>query len=118
MSVQLRFVIAVLGLAILLPHAGAAVEGQPTGRLPLVAQLSPRAAMSADDTAFRSSLAERGYHEGRNIAFAFRGVAGDPKGLEQRARELVQLRPVVLFAAGSEAAHAAMAATDDIPIVF
>ena len=110
-----RALVTALAASLALPVRGYA---QKAGTVPLVAQLSPRVAMSADDEAFRSALRERGYEEGRNIAFAFGGVAGNPTGLEEKARALIRLGPAVIFAAGSEAAYAAMQATRTIPIVF
>lgn len=66
---------------------------------------------------FRRTLSERGWIEGKNVAFEYRDGAGDPTRLAEPAAELVQLKVDVLFAVGPPAVRAAYAATRDIPIV-
>lgn len=70
--------------------------------------------------AFVDELAQRGWVEGRNLAFVVRLGDGDrPDLLERLAAELVALRPDVIYAArGSASALAAKRATATIPIVF
>jgi putative ABC transport system substrate-binding protein len=94
------------------------LRAQTPRRRALIGQLSPRAAPSGEDEAFRQALRALGYEGGRDIDFAFRGIAGDAARLAELARELVRLEPAVIFAAGSEAARAAIAATKEIPIVI
>ncbi len=68
--------------------------------------------------AFRQSLAEGGFIEGRTVAFEYRSSDGRGDGLPPLAAELVRLDPSLIFAASSAAAVAAKTATSTIPIVF
>lgn len=66
---------------------------------------------------FRQGLRELGYGEGRNVVIEWRWSGGFPERLPALARELVALEPAVLVVSGSQAALAAKAATQTIPIV-
>jgi putative ABC transport system substrate-binding protein len=69
--------------------------------------------------AFRQTLRERGYVEGRNIALEYRWADGRYDRLPGLTAELVGLRVDALFSAWSTpAAIAAKNATSTIPIVF
>lgn len=65
----------------------------------------------------RTTLHERGWIEGKNLAFEYRDGGGDPTRLAKPAAELVRLKVDVLFPIGPSAVRAAVAATRDIPIV-
>jgi len=99
---------------------GARAQAVPPG-LPVIGVLSSRAPADSDYlvAAFRESLAEAGYVEGRTVAMEFRWAAGQYDRLPALAAELVA-RPVsVIVAVGGEpAVLAAKAATATIPIVF
>ena len=89
--------------------------------MPVIGFMSSR---SADDsarvvTAFRQGLAEAGYVEGSNLAIEYRWANGNYDRLPALATELVR-RPVDVFATfgGVQAARAAKAVTNTIPIVF
>ena len=66
--------------------------------------------------AFLKGLQELGYIEERDFDITFRLAASTEK-LPEVAREVVQLRPDVIFAAASANALAAKQATSTIPIV-
>jgi putative tryptophan/tyrosine transport system substrate-binding protein len=69
--------------------------------------------------AFKSSLAESGYVEGRNLAIDHRSAQGQYERLPDLATELVRREVTVILAIGGGAsALAAKAATTRIPIVF
>jgi putative ABC transport system substrate-binding protein len=67
--------------------------------------------------AFRGTLAERGWIEGKSVSFEYRSAPGDPSQLAEAAAELVRLKVDVIWAAGAPFARAAYTATRTIPIV-
>jgi putative ABC transport system substrate-binding protein len=68
--------------------------------------------------AFTQSLKELGWIEGRNVRLAIRWGGNEPQDRARAARELVTLRPDVMFAAPSNAVIALQRETRTIPIVF
>jgi putative tryptophan/tyrosine transport system substrate-binding protein len=89
--------------------------------MPVIGFMSPR---SPEDSAyllaaFRRSLAEGGFVEGRNVAIEFRWARGAYDRLPEMAADLVNRRVNVLLAAGGDPSpRAAKRATSTIPIVF
>jgi putative tryptophan/tyrosine transport system substrate-binding protein len=68
--------------------------------------------------AFKQGLRERGYIEGKNIAFEYRYAEGNVDRLPSLAAELVQLKPDVIVTTSGNSARAATRATRAIPIVL
>ncbi len=71
--------------------------------------------------AFRRGLAELGYEEGRNVAFAVRYALGQPDLLPALADELLGLNVAVIFASGGffpGSAAAERKASATTPVVF
>ena len=89
--------------------------------MPVVGFLSARAPGESMNlvAAFRQGLREAGFIEGQNVIVAFRWAESHSDRLPTLAKELIDLRVAVLFAAGgSPSAFAAKTATQTIPVVF
>ncbi|MBI3708376.1 MAG: ABC transporter substrate-binding protein [Proteobacteria bacterium] len=88
--------------------------------MPLIGYLSGRsAATEAHRTAaFHQGLKETGYVEGQNVAIEYRWTEGQFNRLPAFTADLVGRRVAVIFAADSNSARTAKAATTTIPIVF
>ena len=102
--------------------AGGAIMAVPAQaqQLPAIGYLTLRTpdGDSTMQAAFMRGLAEAGFEENRNIAIAFASAYGQVERLKTLAAELVNRRVAVIFAASSNAALAAKAATATIPIVY
>jgi putative tryptophan/tyrosine transport system substrate-binding protein len=98
----------------------AARAQQPAPIRPLIGMLSPLSATAAtrNTAAFRSALRDLGHVEGRNATLELRFGDGSPERMAPLARELIALKPDVLFAGAKSGAMAAHAATRTIPIVI
>jgi putative ABC transport system substrate-binding protein len=68
--------------------------------------------------AFRDALAKLGWREGNNIRIELRWGAADPDEMRAPAKELVDLRPDLIFSQTTPAITALARATQTIPIVF
>ncbi len=97
----------------------ATVAAQAQQRVRRIGILSSFAASDRERYApMIAALQERGWVEGRNVAFAYRFGDGNPALLAQQAAELVRLPADLIIAIATPAGHAAKAATQTIPIVF
>jgi putative ABC transport system substrate-binding protein len=109
----------VLGLAFLafvfVPLADAQ---QPEKKVPRIGYLSLRAGIEPREEAFLKGLREIGYVDGQNIVIEWRFAKGKEDLLPGLAAEIVQLKPVVVVAAGNQAVQAMKRVTTTIPIVF
>jgi putative ABC transport system substrate-binding protein len=118
--------IAAAMLSILGPAMSACAWGQQPAKLPKVAILSPRASTAQTCEAkpqasalpcFMDALRDLGYVDGKNVSFVFRFAEEDYKKLPALATELVNLRPDVIYTAGTAGATAAANATTTIAII-
>jgi putative ABC transport system substrate-binding protein len=63
-------------------------------------------------------LKQLGYRERKDIGFEIRNAKGNRSALQPAASELVAKKINLIFATGTSATRAAMAATRDVPIIF
>ena len=68
--------------------------------------------------AFRKSLEDLGWVEGRNFRADYRWPSGDVDRIEVIAKEFIDLNPDVMFAGNTPSALALLRQTRTIPIVF
>lgn len=68
--------------------------------------------------AFRQSLDELGWREGRNLRLEYRWGAADAERIRTYARELVELSPDIILAHSTPPVVALLKETRSIPIVF
>src|SRR4029453_13985271 len=69
--------------------------------------------------AFRRSLQQLGWIEGRNVRFdSWFGSAGNPELVRKSAAELLALSPDAILAAGTPNVRALQDANRNVPIVF
>jgi putative tryptophan/tyrosine transport system substrate-binding protein len=109
-----REFIAGLGSAAAWPMLARAQQ-QPA--MPVIGYLRV-ATIAANLAAFRKGLSEQGFTEGRNVAFEFR-ASEDYEQLPALAAELVRRQVAVIVTEGNfNAAQAAKAATETIPVMF
>jgi ABC-type uncharacterized transport system substrate-binding protein len=72
----------------------------------------------ASVAAFKQTLQQLGWSEGRNLQIDFRGAAGDPERMQAFAKELVALQPHVILTRSTPVTAALLRQTRTIPIVF
>ncbi len=109
-----------LGIPLAPPAAPlASFAQQPQGKGPRIGFLISEtlSGQAGRVEALRTSLRDRGYVEGKNIAIEFRSAEGNYDRLPELAVELARLKVDVLVAFGSKAVLAAKRATTTIPIV-
>ena len=116
MFTKLIAVLMVLPLA-----APLATEAQQAAKVPRLGFLGPTTAAAGSATgleAFRTSLRDFGYVEGKNIVIEYRWAEDKYDRLPALAAELVQLKVDVLVTYTTPGALAAKRATTTIPIVM
>src|SRR5262249_31137605 len=69
-------------------------------------------------TTFREGLHKLGWVEGQNIQIEFRWATTDVDRMQQFTKELVELRPDVIFSSGTPTTRLLIQQTRSIPIVF
>jgi putative ABC transport system substrate-binding protein len=83
-----------------------------------VLDMVPPDIRSPNQVAFYEELRKRGYVEGQNLVVERRNAGGQPDQLPALARELVALRPDLIFASGPQPNRAVKDATSTLPIVM
>jgi putative ABC transport system substrate-binding protein len=97
-----------------------AADAQPGAKIARIGYLTINLAASPPNLteAFRQSLRDLGYVEGRNLVIEYRDAGGKAERLPALAAELVALNVDVIVAPPTPAALAAKQATAALPIVF
>jgi hypothetical protein len=114
-----REFITLLGGATVWPLTARAQQTGGTRRIGvLVSNVETDPQIQGQVAAFRQSLEQLGWFEGRNIQIELRSYAGDYARLPQLAQEMVALKPDVIFAGTTPTVRALQAKTRTIPIVF
>ncbi len=104
------------GAALGWPFAALAQQSGKLARIGLLIS-EPLAGQAARVETLRAALRERGYVEGRDIAFELRSAEGNYERLPELAAELARLKVDVMVSFGSKATVAAHGATQTVPIV-
>jgi putative ABC transport system substrate-binding protein len=68
--------------------------------------------------AFKQTLQQLGWSEGRNLQIDFRGAADNPERMQAVAKELVALQPDVILTRSTPVTAALLRQTRTIPIIF
>jgi putative ABC transport system substrate-binding protein len=112
--------LGLVALAVAFALCGAVVEAQQPTKVPRIGYLTINSAstQSARIEAFRQSLRELGYIEGKNIVVEWRFGEGKSERVPALAAELVGLKVDVIVTAGGPVTRAAKEATVTIPIVM
>jgi putative tryptophan/tyrosine transport system substrate-binding protein len=106
---------SLLGGAATWPLAARAQQGKRIPRIGVLLFGTPDT--DPNLPAFLRGLRELGYVEGQNIAIEYRYAEGKPDLLRGLARELVTIKPDLIFALGGDVAPSARVVTTTIPIV-
>jgi putative ABC transport system substrate-binding protein len=116
---QRRQFIALLGGAATWPLAAQAQQPERMRRIGVLLN------QAADDPnylawvgAFRQSLQELGWVDGRNVQIDIHSATPNPADIRRQAAELVALAPDVILAPGTATVGPLMRATRTVPIVF
>lgn len=114
-----EFITLFSGVAVSWPLAAHAQQGERIRRIGvLMAPSATDPEGQKQATALRRGLEELGWLSGRNIEIEFRWHGGDVEKARALAKELLDLHPDLLVAAGTPSLAAVQRATRTIPIVF
>ena len=114
-----REFITLVGGAAAWPLAARAQQGERTRRIGvLVSSVETDPAVHGRIAAFRQSLEQLGWLEGRNVQIELRFTGDNYERLPQLVQEMVAFNPDVIFASATPAVRALQAKTPTIPIVF
>jgi putative ABC transport system substrate-binding protein len=93
-------------------------ESQQRARIPRIGVLLPESGPNESQTlkGFREGLKEAGYKDGETIILEVQDVKGARAQLQRAVNDFVGKKVDVIFATGTRATQAAMAATKQIPI--
>jgi ABC-type uncharacterized transport system substrate-binding protein len=114
-----QFITLLGGVAVAWPIAARGAQGPGTRRIGV---LLPAPADDPDYSpwlgAFRQTLQELGWTDGRNVRIDIRWATVDPAEIRKQATELAALAPDVILAPGTSTVRPLLQATRSVPIVF
>jgi putative ABC transport system substrate-binding protein len=108
----------IIALVVTFAMCGAVAEAQQGPNIPRVGILFIGGRDQPHLESFKQGLRERGYVEGKNVAFEYRYAEGKQDLLPDLARELVREKVKIIVTTASISARAARQATKTIPIVM
>ena len=116
---MLRRIAALLFLGSLVTAAGVAAQPAPGMHRIAYVNVGPAASNPDNVAAFRESLRELGYVEGRDLIIDYRWGDGKVERLPGMIQELLALKPDLVFSTGGPPTILAVkAATTSVPVVF
>jgi len=113
-----EFILLVGGAAATWPLAARAQEPSGVRRIGVLMNISDDPEGKARLAAFRQSLEQLGWIDGRNVRIDTKWADGDVERIRRLATEMVAQSPDVILATGSAAAAPLLQATRTVPIVF
>jgi putative ABC transport system substrate-binding protein len=113
-----REFLGLVGGAVATPRAALAQQANLTRVVGILMGPSEDSISQARLTAFRNTLQELGWTEGRNVRFEVRWAGGDIARVRTFANELVKLAPDAILSSGTSAIAALKQTTRSIPLVF
>jgi putative ABC transport system substrate-binding protein len=113
------FLVAIAGLPLAAPLPVSAQQGTRTPRIgALIGFAQDDPATQRDVAAFLAGLADSGWVADRNVSIEFRYGAGNAEKNRILAKDLVGLKPDVIFVNSTSATAAIQHETNTIPVVF
>jgi ABC-type uncharacterized transport system substrate-binding protein len=113
-----RELIKFLGGAVAWPIAAHAQQGEHMRRIAVLASIANDLDMQARLNGFRQGLQLLGWSEGHNLHIDYRFADGREDYFQSLAKELLALRPEVIFAQGTPVAVVLQRESHTVPIVF
>jgi len=113
-----EFISLIGGAAATWPLAARAQEPSGVRRIGVLMNISDDPEGKARLAAFRQSLEQLGWIDGRNVRIDTKWADGDVERIRRLATEMVSQSPDVILATGSAAAAPLLQATRTVPIVF
>ena len=113
-----EFILLIGGAAATWPLAARAQEPSGVRRIGVLMNISDDPEGKARLAAFRQSLEQLGWIDGRNVRIDTKWADGDVERIRRLATEMVTQSPDVILATGSAAAAPLLQATRTVPIVF